>query len=297
MTRHSDGEPCLVSVIIPCYNSSAFVSATIDSVLRQTVPVDDIIAVDDGSTDSTMEVLSRYGSRIRIVARAHQGGHGPAAPRNAGLDVCRGQHVAFLDHDDVWRPTKIERQLNVLRAREDVGLVFTACDAFALDGRTLFRFPPPSKAALDALPESLLLDCFIASPSSVMVRRSVLDRVGRFDEKLCAADDHDMWIRLAEMAQLAYIDEPLTLYRVHPGQTSRTAAGPMWGDGFTVLSKACRRRPEYARVRRKRLAVLYFRLAECQYRERSRLGAASNLLRAAVCDPGRAIRTLWHGLP
>jgi glycosyltransferase involved in cell wall biosynthesis len=299
MTQHSDGEPCLVSVVIPCYNSSAFVSAAIDSVFRQTVPVGDVIAVDDGSTDSTMEVLSRYRPRLRIVTSAHQGNRGPAAARNAGLDVCRGEYVAFLDSDDVWSPTKIERQLNVLRARGDVGLVFTACNAFGPDGRTLFSFPPPSEAALEALPESLLLDCFITSPSSVMVRRSALERVGHFDETLRAAEDHDMWVRLAEAAQLAYIDQPLTGYRVHPGQLSLTAARLMWGAGFTVLAKACRRRPAYARVRRKRLAVLHFHLAACDYIEHRRMSGLRNLSRAAVFDFPRAMtvltRTLWSG--
>ena len=116
-----DAQP-LVTVVVPAYNSSAFLRQAVDSALGQTYPFVEVIVVDDGSTDGTTEVVAGYGSKIVFI---HQRNAGVAAARNTALRVARGELVAYLDADDVWDPDKVRRQVEFLAAHPECGLVHT----------------------------------------------------------------------------------------------------------------------------------------------------------------------------
>ena len=173
MTGHS-----LVTVVIPTYNYGHFISDAVDRALGQTYPKIEIVVVDDGSNDDTAEQLKKYGNRIRCIYQENQGA--PAA-RNRGIQEARGEYIAFLDSDDIWFPEKISDQMQLVN---QAGYDAVVC----------------AKSSVKGIGRPLAFaDCFIASPgfgSSALVKRSVFDEIGRFDETGQGAEDREMMLRL-----------------------------------------------------------------------------------------------------
>jgi len=281
------GELALVTVIIPVYNRERFLRATVDSVLAQTYPAVELIAVDDGSTDGSRGILEEYGDRLRLLAHPDGGNKGQSAAINLGLESARGEYVAILDSDDLFAPEKLARQVAYLEANPDVGVVFANGCVMDADGVPRYPIFPEGHVITDD-PAELLLDCSINVPSNALIRKSVLDRVGGFDETMRSAQDHDMLVRLAEQTRFGYVDEVLWYYRRHGQSQSGQFARRRWETGFRILDKACRRYPYGRTVRRRRLAVLHFRLGQCAVEERRYGEAAWRFLLAGLLDPRRA---------
>jgi len=212
----SDSEP-LVSVVIPAYNAARTIRQTIDSALAQPLADLEVIVVDDGSTDDTAAVVDAIPDpRVRLHRQANAG---VAAARNAGIALARGTWVALLDSDDVWVAHKLQRQLELMARRPDTHASVAAA-YFVDDDLT----PRSLRHCLQ--PENLLLSYlrFQNLPnaaSSWVVRRSLLDQIGGFDTGLAILEDWEFSLRLARFANPLCIDEPLSLYRVHPGNRSR----------------------------------------------------------------------------
>jgi glycosyltransferase involved in cell wall biosynthesis len=201
--------PSLVSVVMPAFDAARFVHAAIESVRGQTHEDWELVIADDGSTDGTADIVETIGDpRIRVLRGSHSGL--PAVGRNRAIAHSSGAFVAFLDADDVWQPDKLSRQLALLSARPEFGLVH--CGVAELGGRTVIKNAPPTEEPLVAL----LRENFVAT-SSVVVRRSALVEHGVFDEDpaLRGAEDYELWLRLAPFAGFGFIPEPLILYRVH----------------------------------------------------------------------------------
>ena len=205
----------MVSVIVPTYNRSAFLKEALESVLAQTVRADEVIVVDDGSTDETPRVLESFGSSVLVLRRENSG---VSAARNAGIQAARGEWLAFLDSDDLWRPRKLEAQLAYLSARPEIGI----CQVEEIWIRNGKRLNPkkyhrkPSGFCFAALLERCLV-----SPSGVMIHRRVLEEVGLFDETLPACEDYDLWLRIGCRHPVGLVDEPLVVKRGgHPDQLS-----------------------------------------------------------------------------
>jgi glycosyltransferase involved in cell wall biosynthesis len=216
-----DPRAAAVSAVIPVYNGEAGIEAAVASVWAQTQPPAELVVVDDGSTDGTPELLRRLGRsepRIRVVTQPNGG---EAAARNAGVRAARHPLIAFLDHDDVWRPDKLERQLAFLREHPELALAFTAYDRVEGRARSTIRVrdwdSDPGAAA-----SALALSC-VVTPSTVMVRRDALTAGGLFDESLRLSPDWMMWLRMVNAGmRLGYLDEPLTEYRWHGANISRS---------------------------------------------------------------------------
>jgi|YNPMSStandDraft_1061717.scaffolds.fasta_scaffold49609_2 glycosyltransferase involved in cell wall biosynthesis len=209
----------LVSVVIPVYNGERFVAQAIESVLAQTWPNLEVVAVNDGSTDSSAEVLGRYEGRIVTL---HQNNRGVAEARNAGIRRARGEFIAFLDQDDWWRPEKLSRQVPVMLNNPRVGLVHSAADHYddASGQWTEPLFPL-------ALQSQLVGDCFrqllkgnVIYNSSVLVRTAAIIEAGLCDTDIRGntVQDYDLWLRVARRWELAYVPERLAVFRVHSGQ-------------------------------------------------------------------------------
>lgn len=213
----------LVSVVIPTHNRRDYVCHAIDSVLRQTYAYHEILVVDDGSTDGT-------GSLLRDRYALHEGGpvqyfyqenRGESGARNEAIRRSRGEYIALLDSDDEWLPTKLQRQVAFLDRQSDVGLV--SCHALLIDaGGKLLQTTPlrPEQVEEIVTIETLVLD----SPmycSSLLMRRSCLERVGLFDESIRYGEDWDLVLRFAAEYQIGFVQEPLVLLRQHLGQQSR----------------------------------------------------------------------------
>lgn len=218
-----------VSVVIPTYNRAGLIGETLDSVLNQTVPVDEIIVVDDGSTDNTPEILAGYGSRIKCI-RIPNSGH-CTVPRNVGFAAARGDYVAQLDDDDIWHPTKIEKQLAAFESHPDAVMAYCDYDYIdqfgaPFDGSGMFlpmklsngRLTPADEYWDDAVCQ-LMLGQFIGA-STPLIKRAVLDKVGDYDTRLLFCEDRDLFIRIAYEGRIVRVPERLVSYRVHPSAYS-----------------------------------------------------------------------------
>ncbi len=283
----------IVSVIIPAYNRGRYIRQTVESVLNQTYTDIELIVIDDGSTDDTRDILEGYGDRITLLEHEARQNRGQSASINLGLDRARGKYLAILDSDDYWEPDKIESQVGYLQRHPEVGLVYGNGTAVSGNGEFLYDIYTPGHRE-ESKPEKVLVDCYFSLPSNALMRKSLLKKAGYFDETLRAGQDHDMAIRIAEIARLAYIDRPLFHYRRHNESISKSNNGAVsrWNNGFVILEKARKRYPYPPAVIRKRKAVLYFRLFQCAWENSSGLRALRNLLLAGLNDPMRALGVL-----
>ena len=203
-----------VSVVIPAYNYARYLSMAIESALAQTHPPLEVIVVDDGSTDETPSVLAAHGDRIRAI-RQPNGGAGAA--RNTGIAAARGDYLAFLDSDDLWRRDKLELQLARFARDPDLGLVHCGVETIDELGRTT-GYLLEGREGWMAM-EMLRLDREViqAPGSNVMVPRRVAEEVGGFDARLPPSEDWDFAYRVAVGRRIGYVAEPLLRYRLHGG--------------------------------------------------------------------------------
>lgn len=200
-----------VSVVIPNYNYARYVGQAIDSVLAQTYRHREVVVIDNGSSDDSPAVLRSYGDRIRSV---RQNNRGQSGARNRGIEESRGELIAFLDADDAWLPTKLERQV-ALFDRPGVGLVYCGYTTTNADGKPLGRLLPHRSGRLlrdIALNPGATV---LAGESTAVVRRECFDRVGVFDLQLSLSAGWDMWRRIAARYEVEVVPEALTLYRQH----------------------------------------------------------------------------------
>ena len=200
----------LVSTVIPTYNRAADCVVAVGSALAQTHADQEILVVDDGSTDDTEAVLrARFGERIRYLKQANAG---VSAARNLGIARARGEAVAFLDSDDTWLPDKLARQVAVLEARPAVGLVITSMLVVNPDGSVKERFSRRTTIPTDGRVLPHVLRNPAMTPSTALIRTDVLRALGGFDPTLRTAEDLDLHLRIALRHEVAVIDEPLVRY-------------------------------------------------------------------------------------
>jgi glycosyltransferase involved in cell wall biosynthesis len=217
----------LVSVVIPTYNRASLIPAAIESVLGQTYKNIELIIVDDGSSDNTQEVLAGYGDRIRVVLQENAG---PAIARNRGIAISKGDIIAFLDSDDQWLPTKLERQVESLRvAGPEVTCSLCNCTVYYANGKQTSTFAiadmaPTCETGIWLNPVEVLLNRFVMFNQAVAIRREVLERVGYFDETLRFGEDYDLPFRLAMEGPWTILRDELVSYHVaSPGSWAAAA--------------------------------------------------------------------------
>jgi glycosyltransferase involved in cell wall biosynthesis len=210
----------LISVIVPTYNRGALLRAAVESVRKQTLPGWELIVVDDGSTDGTVEWLRRLDDpRIRPILLARCAN--PGRVRNLGLREARGRMVAFLDSDDLWDACKLEIQLGRMQSMPDVGWSYTRFGHIDENGRPIDPLVPvPDIAPSGWILERLVETQALAMIQTVMVERALLDRVGGFDEQPAFREDYDLLLRLAEAGPACGLAERLTAVRHHPLRTT-----------------------------------------------------------------------------
>lgn len=228
-----------VSVVIPAYNSSSFLPATIESVLAQSLTDWELIVVNDGSTDDTEAVAMRYAgwdSRIRVLSQLNRGLSGA---RNAGYrhTAPSSEFVCFLDADDLWMPDTLSRLCGALRSAPDSPAAYGLATAIDSDGRALPEMDLEHKfrrregvlgSELTKWPPHLptSFECFVlfnwvVTAGVLMARRSALTQSGLFDEQMGGCADWDMWLRLSRIGALAFSDSTVLRYRMHADGMSR----------------------------------------------------------------------------
>jgi glycosyltransferase involved in cell wall biosynthesis len=208
----------LVSAIIPTYNRGWIIKEAVDSVMSQDYRDFELIIVDDGSTDNTPEILNSYRGDILVFKQENQG---VSAARNRGIAEASGRFIAFLDSDDLWLPQKLFRQVEFFNKNPDAQI----CQTEETWIRKGVRVNPKKrhKKPWGMIFEPSLALCLV-SPSAVMIRRSLFEEVGGFDETLPACEDYDLWLRISCRYPVYLIDTPLIIKR--GGHNDQLSASP-----------------------------------------------------------------------
>ncbi len=216
----------MISTIVPTFDRAALLRRALSSVQSQSLRSDEVIVVDDGSSDGTRELVA---SEFPTVRYLFQDNLGVSAARNRGARAAAGEWLAFLDSDDEWLPPKLERQLQALAAEPEARICHTD-EIWIRDGRRVNQGRRHAKPSGWVFRRCLPL-CAI-SPSAVVIHRSLFEALGGFDETLPACEDYDLWLRLSAGHPVLLVDEPLVVkYGGHDDQLSRT----VWGlDRFRV---------------------------------------------------------------
>ncbi|HSJ71074.1 MAG TPA: glycosyltransferase family 2 protein [Acidimicrobiia bacterium] len=304
-----------VSIIMPAYNTAAFIGDSIQSILHQTLESLELIVVDDGSTDATADIARSFAAqdaRVRVVTVDRN--QGIAHAINVGLKEARADLIGRIDSDDVAVPTRFERQVDFLSTHPEVVVVGSNAIHMSETGRKLGLSiaGPPDMATFERFRRdgeiTMVLD------GTCLMRRSVLDLVGGYDETFSSAAEVDLHCRMAEHGAVIAITEPLTYYRLHPGSNvhskfykGRTVhrfvdyrqkelvAGrePL---GYTQFLDAERHSPV---LRRARIWIAdysraHYRMTGVNVANRRWVVAVSHLARALVTDPVFVLGRVWE---
>ncbi len=278
------------SVLLAFFNERDRVATAIESVQAQTYADWELLAVDDGSTDDSAEIVARYAfrdSRIRLVRRPHGG---VSAARNAGIAAARGRYCALLDADDAWLPGKLERQLPLLDERT---VVFS--DAWVEEEGRRFRWARRVNQPDGVFPrgdvfDDLVRQDFVCVSTTVVPTRLIRD-IGSFDETVAISQDWDLWLRLSLAGvPFEYAQEPLAVYQVRAGSLSSDDEA-LRADAVQVLRLLCAKASGVRRRTAERRLKLARRELEVYLRKRAWLAAAAGDTRSARRDLAKSLKS------
>ena len=217
-----------ISVIIPTYNRKSFLINAIDSVFNQTYQNLELIIIDDGSSDKSVEYIKKKYPSIKIYKQSNKG---VSSARNKGIKISSNNWIAFLDSDDRWHPKKLEKQINYLIGNPKYKICHTD-EIWIRKGVRINQHKKHKKYG--GLIFDKCLDLCRISPSSVIIHKDVFNKVGLFNEKLPVCEDYDLWLRITAKFPVLYLDEKLTIkYGGHLNQLSEK----YWGmDRFRIIA-------------------------------------------------------------
>lgn len=283
-----------VSTVIPAFNSGATIARALDSVIAQSLSPAEVLVVDDHSTDATRDIVAQYAPKgVKLIALPSRLGAGGA--RNAGVEAASCDLIAFLDSDDEWAPTKLEKQVGLITS--DPRLSFVACGANlispqGIDLGDIYRGQPVI-AGKDSW-KALLAQNFVATPAVIVWRRHLVD-LGGFDVNLKIGEDQDMWIRLALAGSLGYVPESLVRVHVRENSLSSWALSDLLTFTLPMIERhisALRDRltvSEIRQIRGERLS----RFGRVAY-ARGDLGNGFNLIARSMLLGYRPIESAWY---
>jgi glycosyltransferase involved in cell wall biosynthesis len=209
----------LVSIITPIYNGKQYISETIKSALAQTYKNFELLLINDGSTDNSAEIIRSYFNDERIIY-IEQKNSGVASARNTAIRVAKGKYIGFLDQDDLWHKNKLEEQVAILENDENIALIHSKQDFIDSQGNEInFNWIIGGTGDCFA-------DIFIKNKIAVLtvlIRKTILDEIGLFNEQLSGADDYEMWLRVTLRHPIKYLDIPLATYRFHDNNISKNS--------------------------------------------------------------------------
>lgn len=216
-----------VSVVIPTYNRAKLVTRAIDSVLNQTFKNFELIIVDDGSTDNTVATIKKEYSDKRIRLFAQKTNRGGSAGRNIGIEHSKGKYIAFLDSDDEWLPTKLEKQLSVFKSLnlENLGAVGCGWKLIIENNGVIKTKDKIPKKIIGNIHGKLLAGKILSNSPlypggtpMIMIKKECFKKIGLFDTKLKASQDSDLYLRLSRIYQFAAVPEVLVKVYIHSGE-------------------------------------------------------------------------------
>ena len=207
-----------VSVVIPSYNRGEFIEETLDSVLSQSFKDFEVIFIDDGSTDNTEEIVSKFASKDYRIKYFKQKNSERAVARTHGLNLAIGEYVCLVDSDDIWKENKLEKQVQVLDLNPDVIFCCAAVDRIDMKGKPVKAAPRQHEGHSGFVFYKLLERNFIPSVTP-MFRKEIVEKVGQQITDFIPYEDWDFWLRISRLGKFHHIREPLGHYRLHPGQS------------------------------------------------------------------------------
>ena len=273
-----------ISVVIPAYNAERTILETLASVQQQTFSEFELIVINDGSTDRTLELLDTVkDSRLKVFS--YTNGGLPTA-RNRGISHATGEFIAFLDADDLWTPDKLELQLAALQQHPEAGLAYSWTESFIDEqGKTFY---PPNPISFEGnVYAELLVNNFMASGSNPLIRKQAIESIGEFDPACAGCADWDYWLRVAAQWHFVVVPKTQILYR----QSSVSMSSKielMKQDALVVLEKAYRvAPPELQSLKNQSFAWMYRYCADrfLQHNDQkiSEVNQAGHHLWKAIC--------------
>lgn len=282
MDSHNSTE--VVSIIMPCYNAQKTLAKTLDSIFSQTYTSFKLYCINDGSTDNTQSILDEYQNKFKdrmwVLSQKNKG---QTISKNIGIQQSQGEYIAFIDSDDLWDPKKLDIQLSAMRADPEVGLSYT--DGYYIDADDIQH----EKIGIDPILQGqcfkriLMGNAIVAS--SVMIRRSIINKIGLFDETLTACENWELWTRIASVCPLKALPDPLTYYRRHDANMSHNFEKMVTNRLRVVHNNIARYKhslPDSKRIMRDALFRSYQFFGE-NYLWKMQLNKARSHLWAAIC--------------
>lgn len=275
----------MVSVVIPCYEAADDVGEAIQSALRQTCDecIDEVIVVDDGSTDDSETVIRRWEAEDERIRYVYQENQGPSVARNRGVAEANSQYIAFLDADDLWKSEKLERQLSFLNDHPDVALV---CSDYLVEQkgeRSRMRARHLDYRHEDVL-ERLYLRGGPVLMSTVIIKKGVFQQIGGFDPSIPVGQDTDLWFRIAAEHSIHHLSVPLTIKRSRSDSVSEDMVEKV-KYLRTITDRLAGRYSRLRPLRERRHAILSEMLARFWLRRGNREKARKEALRAMRGNP------------
>lgn len=264
-----------LSVIIPAYNYGRFIAEAIESVLVQTMRPVEIVVVDDGSTDDTAEMVARFGDAVKYIRQENAG---VCIARNRGVAESNGELIAFLDADDIWEPTKLEKQ--VAKFAEDARIGLVHCGMREFDSESGETIAMHLDGMEGSVADALLLweqPVIVGPGGTIMVSRKAFDEAGGFDPRMACGEDWDLCYRIARKYKVGFTPEPLVNYRSHGAAAHRNVREMELGMGL-FYEKAFAEGGDVLRLRRRALGNYNRVLAGSYFRS----GNYADFLRTAT---------------
>lgn len=269
-----------VSAVIPCYNGERFVSDAIESVLNQTRGNLELVVVDDGSTDRSVEIVAEYQRDSRVKHVVHDSNRGIAAARNTGIKNSSGRYLAFLDQDDLWRENKLDLQLDLVEKTgpAEARVVFTDVEIVGPDGGSAGFLRGRVPKNIETLgPDDLISRLFFRdfiSIGSAMIHRGCFEEIGLLNEEIrSGSDDFELFVRLAGRYRFYFVDSPLLIRREHGD--NYTDAEKMMPDALKILDRVIGEKPSLSRIAgRVRNRYLYMLARDLQMKGQRRRAVA-----------------------
>ena len=275
-----------ISVIIPNYNYGRFLRQAVESALDKTLPPHEVIVVDDGSTDNSLEVLQEFGDRVIVVKQANGG---VAAARNKAAEIATGEFLAFLDADDYWHTKKLEKQMEKFRLDAEIG--FVHCGSVYVDEKGAF-IKDYSTGREGWVADELLKFQEVVIANTIVVRREIFDLIGGYDttRELHPSEDWDLCYRLACECKLGFVREPLLYYRQH-GSGGHANIAKMERAMLIAFERAFSDpASEKQRLRSEAYGNLFFVLAGSYYHAGDTQKSIASAMKAVRYNPAVAMR-------
>ncbi len=274
----------LVSINLCCYNSDPYLRETLDSIINQSYKNWELVIIDDGSTDSTGEIVSEYTERGFPIRYYYQENKGLGYARNRAIELSKGDFIAFIDHDDLWLSKKLERQVRLFEERDDIDFIYT--NFFCLKNgvkKIYFRKPNPEGRVF----REFLYTNF-AALLTVMIRRSSVEAFSEFfDVNLKLCEEYEFFMRVLYNSKAGYIKEPLAIYRIHKDMGSLKLIERWPYEMAYILNKFSQLYKNFDEDHKKEIS--YMRAKIAYYKARVEMAGSDRLKARSLLEPYKSV--------